>query len=89
MATLRLPNDKHIVELRQLLRKDDQESDVYQLKTTSPTLLEGRTVGGGGFRYIQPEGGPTIMEGTNVPDHTKIVASIALTQEFGYIFRLK
>lgn len=87
MATLALPNKEHVVELRQLLRKDGQDSDVYQLKTTSPTLLDGKTPTG--FKYIQPEGGPVIMEGTHVPDHSEIVESIVLTAEFGYIIRLK
>ena len=68
--------------LKKLLRKDGEESDTYHLKTSGTTLRVGTL--STGKRFIDPTGGPMIIEGAKLAEADAIVNSIDFSEDFGY-----
>ena len=68
--------------LKKLLKPDGSESKTYVLKTDVPTLRVGEVQGGN--KFIDPSGGPMIIEGSELAEANAVVKSIDFSEGFGY-----
>lgn len=68
--------------LKLLSKPDGSESKTYQLKTTSPFIRAGDVEGG---KFIDPSGGPMIVEGHTLLEANAKVKSIDYVAGSGYI----
>ena len=68
--------------LKKLLKPDGSESKTYVLKTDVPTLRVGEVQGGN--KFIDPSGGPMIIEGSKLAEADAVVKSIDFSEGFGY-----
>lgn len=68
--------------LQLLYRKDGEESKTYLLKTSSNTLRVGSL--SNGRKFVDPSGGPMIIEGQKLAEADTTVKSIDFTEGFGY-----
>ena len=68
--------------LKKLLRKDGEESNTYLLKTNGSTLRVGTL--STGKKFIDPSGGPMIIEGSKLAEADAVVKSIDFSEGFGY-----
>lgn len=68
--------------LKKMPKPDGSESKTYVLKTDMPTLRVGEVQGGN--RFIDPTGGPMIVEGSRLEEADAIVKSIDFVMGYGY-----
>ena len=71
--------------LKMLMNPDGSESKTYVLKTDTPSLRVGE-VGGTCYihKFIDPSGGPMIVEGSLLEEAKAIVKSIDFIAGFGH-----
>ena len=74
--------DSTNTHLQLLYRKDGEESKTYLLKTSSDTLRVGSL--SNGEKFIDPSGGPMIIERHKLAEADAFVKSIDFTEGFGY-----
>lgn len=67
--------------LKRLKKPDNIESKTYALKTSTPYLRTGEV---GGHNFIDPSGGPMIIEGSLLEEANAKVKSIDFVIGFGY-----
>lgn len=68
--------------LKKMPKPDGSESKTYVLKTDMPTLRVGEVQGGNEF--IDPSGGPMIVEGSRLEEADAVVKFIDLVMGYGY-----
>lgn len=68
--------------LKLMKKSDNSISKTYLLKTDSPTLRTGYT--NTNNMFIDPSGGPMIIEGTELEEAKAIVKSIDFITGYGY-----
>lgn len=68
--------------LKRLKKSDNTESKTYALKTSTPYLRAGEVEG---HKFIDPSGGPMIVEGSKLEEADAVVKSIDYTIGYGYI----
>ena len=68
--------------LQLLHRKDGEGSKTYSLKTSGRTLRVGNL--SNGRKFIDPSGGPMIIEGQKLAEADAFVQSIDFSEGFGY-----
>lgn len=68
--------------LKKLNKLTDEESKTYLLKTSMPTLRTGYVKEK--HKFIDPVGGPMIVEGSLLKEANAIVKSIDFVNGFGY-----
>lgn len=68
--------------LKKLSRKDGSESKTYVLKVSTPYLRSGKVDGNKNF--IDPSGGPMIVEGSYLKEAEAVVKSINFNTGYGY-----
>lgn len=73
--------------LKKLIKKDDSESLTYVLKTDTPYLRGGEIADG--RKFIDPSGGPMIVEGSYLKEAEAIVGLINFTTGYGYTITFK
>lgn len=71
--------------LKKLPKPDGSESKTYVLKTDTPSLRVGE-VGGTCYihKFIDPSGGPMIVEGSRLEEADAVVKSIDFIMGYGY-----
>lgn len=72
--------------LKRLRKKDDTESKTYVLKVSTPYLRTGEI---DGHKFIDPSGGPMIIEGSLLEEAGAVVKSIDHTLGYGYTITFK
>lgn len=80
---IKLPNrygDENYLKL--LLRADGSESKTYVLKLCNPYIRVGEV--DKNKKFIDPSGGPMIIEGEKLINTEKVVKSIDFTTGYGY-----
>lgn len=68
--------------LKRLKKSDNTESKTYALKTSTPYLRTGEVEG---HKFVDPSGGPMIVEGNKLVEADAVVKSIDYTIGYGYI----
>lgn len=68
--------------LRRLVKSDGSESHTYILKTSSYTMRSGLT--DQKKKFIEPTGGPMLIEGTKCDNIEAVIKSIDFTIGYGY-----
>lgn len=68
--------------LKKMPKPDGSESKTYVLKTDMPTLRVGEVQGGNEF--IDPSGGPMIVEGSRLEEADAVVKFIDFVMGYGY-----
>lgn len=68
--------------LRRLVKPDDSKSHTYMLKTSTYTMRSGLT--GKSKKFIDPSGGPMIVEGEYLEEAEAVVKSIDHVMGVGY-----
>lgn len=68
--------------LEKMPKPDGSESKTYVLKTDMPTLRVGEVQGGNEF--IDPSGGPMIVEGSRLEEADAVVKFIDFVMGYGY-----
>ena len=68
--------------LKEMPKPDGSESKTYVLKTDMPTLRVGEVQGGNEF--IDPSGGPMIVEGSRLEEADAVVKFIDFVMGYGY-----
>lgn len=74
--------DSTNTHLEILYRKDGEESKTYLLRTSSGTLRVGSL--SNGRKFIDPSGGPMIIEGQKLAEADAFVKSVDFSEGFGY-----
>ena len=74
--------DEERIYLSKLTRKDEKESKTYSLKLSSPIIRTGFTDEGN--KFIDPPGGPMIIEGKLLEEAGKVVKYINYVMGYGY-----
>lgn len=80
---INLPNrygDKNYLKL--LPRTDGEESKTYVLKLSNPYMRAGKV--DNDKKFIDPSGGPMIIEGEKLVGTEEIIKSIDFTTGYGY-----
>lgn len=67
--------------LKRLKKSDNTESKTYALKTSTPYLRIGEVEG---HKFVDPSGGPMIVEGSLLEEANAKVKSINFVTGFGY-----
>ena len=67
--------------LKRLKKSDNTESKTYALKTSTPYLRTGEVEG---HKFIDPSGGPMIVEGSLLEEANAKVKSINFVTGFGH-----
>lgn len=67
--------------LKKLPKPDGSESKTYVLKIDTPTLRMGEVEGGN--KFVDPSGGPMIVEGYKLEEAKAIVKSIDFIEGYG------
>lgn len=73
---------KAVNYLKKMPKPDGSESKTYVLKTDVPTLRVGEAQGGN--KFIDPSGGPMIVEGSLLEEANAKVKSIDFVTGFGH-----
>ena len=73
--------------LKKLKKSDNEESRTYVLKLSSPYLRGGTT--DGNHNFIDPSGGPMIVEGSYLEEAKAVVESIDFITGYGYTITFK
>lgn len=73
---------KAVNYLKKMPKPDGSESKTYVLKTDVPTLRVGEVQGGN--KFIDPSGGPMIVEGSLLEEANAKVKSIDFVTGFGH-----
>lgn len=73
--------------LRRLVKPDGSKSHTYMLKTSTYTMRSGLT--GKSKKFIDPSGGPMIVEGEYLEEAEAVVKSIDHVMGVGYAITLK
>lgn len=73
--------------LKKMIKPDNSESKTYILKTDSPTLRMGYVDEKN--KFIDPSGGPMIVEGSLLEEANAVVKSIDFITGFGYTITFK
>ena len=68
--------------LKKMPKPDGTDSKTYVLKTDVPTLRVGEVQGGN--KFIDPSGGPMIVEGSLLEEANAVVKSIDFIAGYGY-----
>lgn len=68
--------------LRRLVKPDGSKSHTYMLKTSTYTIRSGLT--GKSKKFIDPSGGPMIVEGEHLEEAEAVVKSIDYVMGVGY-----
>lgn len=68
--------------LKRLKKSDNTESKTYALKTSTPYLRIGEVEG---HKFVDPSGGPMIVEGSLLEEANAKVKSINFVTGFGHI----
>lgn len=68
--------------LKKLKKPDDSESKTYVIKVSTPYLRSGEV--DNGKKFINPYGGPMIIEGERLEEADAVVKSIDYTVGYGY-----
>ena len=68
--------------LKKMSKPDGSESKTYVLKTDIPTLRVGEVQGGN--KFIDPSGGPMIVEGSLLEEANAVVKSINFIAGYGH-----
>lgn len=68
--------------LKKLPKPDGSESKTYVLKIDTPTLRTGKVEGGN--KFVDPSGGPMIVEGYELEEAKAVVKSIDFIEGYGY-----
>lgn len=68
--------------LRRLVKPDSSESHTYMLKTSTYTMRSGLT--DKKKKFIDPSGGPMIVEGEYLEEAEAVVKAIDFTIGYGY-----
>lgn len=72
--------------LRKLSKPDNSESLTYVLKVTDPFVKVGKI---NSKSFIEPVGGPSIVEGETLEEAGMVVKSIDYTVGYGYTITFK
>lgn len=67
--------------LKKLPKPDGSESKTYVLKIDTPTLRMGEVEGGN--KFVDPSGGPMIVEGYELEEAKAVVKSIDFIEGYG------
>lgn len=68
--------------LKMMMKPDGSESKTYLFKTDMPTLRSGHI--NEKCKFIDPSGGPMIVEGTLLEEANAVVKSVDFTAGIGY-----
>lgn len=68
--------------LKMMLNSDGSESKTYIFKTDMPTLRSGYV--SNNSKFIDPSGGPMIVEGSKLEEANAVVKSIDFVTGYGY-----
>lgn len=69
--------------LKKMIKPDGLESKTYLFKTDMPTLRTGTVEGG--KKFIDPSGGPMIIEGNRLEEADAVVKYIDFVTGYGYM----